>query len=203
MHLTLFNLERLYSHILVLVPHQRHPISDMPELDKAMVFEYCVQYAELLHPVTTNINYHPFFSYADMCRARWVGKQFLEVMWSDFDRLLKAQHIIAGNVSSGTSVFDNCNRALACVRQISDILSIAATKCQVGDLKELFEKESAVLVARLSNRQQEATPPAAPAVYSHYLYTDAPPYPSMHSGEEQRISPGSRRVYEFTGSGQL
>lgn len=203
MHLTFFNLERLYSHILVLVPHQRHPMSDLSELDKAMVFEYCAQYAELLHPVTTNPEYHPFLSYADICRARWVGKQFLELMWSDFDRLLKAQHMIAGNVSSSSSVYDNCNRALACVRHISEILSIAATKCQMAELKEQYEKESAVLVARLSNRQQEAAPPPAPTgAYPHYLYTDATQYPSLHGDDNQRISPGSRRVYEFIGGGQ-
>ena len=178
-------------------------MSDLSELDKAMVFEYCAQYAELLHPVTTNAEYHPFLSYAEICRARWVGKQFLELMWSDFDRLLKAQHMIAGNVSSSLSVYDNCNRALACVRHVSEILNIAATKCQMAELKEQYEKESAVLVARLSNRQQEAAPAPAPtATYPHYLYTDATQYPSLHGDDDQRISPGSRRVYEFIGGGQ-
>ena len=212
-HLTFFNLERLYTHILVLGPHPRHPMSDLSELDKAMIFEYCTQYAELLHPVTNNIDHHPFFCYTDICRTRWVGKQFLDVMWSDFDCMIKAQHVIAGNMSSSLSVHDNCARALGCIRQISDILNVAGTKLQMTEFKDQYEKESAVLVARLSNRQQEtstAGPSGAdgtfmPSInpnYPPYIYTDATQYPLMPEDAGQRISPGSRRVYSFIGGSQ-
>jgi hypothetical protein len=188
-------------------------MSDLSELDKAMIFEFCTQYAELLYPVTSNTDYHPFFSYTDICRTRWVGKQFLEVMWSDFDRMLKAQHVIAGNASSSLSIYDNCARALACIRQISDILNVAGTKLRMPEFKEQYEKESAVLVARLSNRQQEAPPPVAPApdasympsmeaTYPPYIYTDTTQYPVMQEDAGQRLSPGTRRVYSFIGSGQ-
>lgn len=209
-YLTFFNLERLYTHILILVPHQRRPAADMSELDKAMVFEYCTQYAELLYPITANVDYLPFFSHMDLCRTRWVGKQFLDTMWSDFDRLLKAQHMMAGNASGSSSIYDNCTRALGCVRQIGEILNVGVMRWHVVQLKEQFEKESAVLMARLSNRQQEATPsqmsastimPRMGASYP-YLQTDAVPYSAPQGDDTQRISPGNRRVYEFFGSGQ-
>ena len=150
-----FNLERLYTQILVVAPHQKMAVVNMTELNKALVFEYCAQFIDGLHPVISNVGYHPFFTYAEVCRTRWVGRQFLEIMWSEFDRLLKTQHIVVGSGSLGSSAQDNCNRAITCVRQVTEILDYAGRRWQITEMKEKFEKESAVLVARLKNRQQE------------------------------------------------
>ena len=182
--LLLFNLERLYTQILVVAPHQKMPIVNMTELNKALVFEYCAQYINELHPVTSNLDYHPFFTYADVCRSRWVGRQFLEVMWSDFDRLLKTQHLIVGSGSLGSSAQDNCNRAITCVRQVTEILEYAARQWQITEMKEKFEKESAVLVARLKNRQQEfgvqdSQQPNHQPQSQLYGYTHPPSQPYM------------------------
>jgi hypothetical protein len=212
-HLTFFNLERLFSHILVFAPHQRRPLSDMSELDKGMIFEYCSQYAELLYPITSNVGYLPFYTCMDLHRARWVGKQFLDVMWSDFDRLLRSQQTMAGRSTENSSVYDNASRALTCLRRISDILSAGAVRWQMQSLSEQFERESAVLLGRLSNRQQEAAPqpvqapqvayvPQMDAAYTSYFPTDMAQFQPMPSSDGHRISPGTRRVYEFMGGGQ-
>lgn len=154
-HLTFFNIERLYSQVMVVASNQKMPIANMTELNKALVFEYSAQYMEQLHTVTMNVDYHAFVTYAELCRARWVGRQFLEVMWSDFDRLLKTQHLIVGSGSLGSSPQDNCNRAITCIVQGIEILDHAARRWQMPEMKERFEEQSAVLLARLRNRQQE------------------------------------------------
>jgi hypothetical protein len=154
-HMTLFNLERLYSQILAVAPNQKSPMVSMSDLNKALIFEYCVQFAEQLHPITVNINHQALTTCADIWRARWVGRQFLEVMWSDFDRLLKTQHVTVGNTSGGYSAQVTCNRAINFLGQISEILDWAETRWSLTELSRQFEKESAVLVGRLKNRQQE------------------------------------------------
>ena len=154
-HLTLFNLERIYSQILVVAPNQKMPIVDLTDLNKALVFENCVQFVEQLHPSTMSVDHQSFTTIADIWRTRWVGRQFLEVMWSDFDRLLKTQHVTVGNTAVGYTPQVTCNRAITCLRQITDILEFAGRRWGLTEMREKFEKESAVLVGRLKNRQQE------------------------------------------------
>ena len=154
-HLAFFNLERLYSQILVVAPNQKTPIVDMTDLNKALVFEHCVQFVEQIHPITLSVDHLSFMTCADIWRTRWVGRQFLEVMWSDFDRLLKTQHITVGNATVGYSPQVTCNRAITCLRQITDVLDFADRRWGLSELRGKFEKESAVLVGRLKNRQQE------------------------------------------------
>ena len=154
-HLASFNLERLYSQILVVAPNQKTPIVDMTDVNKALVFEYCVQFVDQIHPITLSIDHLSFTTCADIWRTRWVGRQFLEVMWSDFDRLLKTQHVTVGNTAVGYSPQVTCNRAITCLRQITEVLDFANRRWGLSEMREKFEKESAVLVGRLKNRQQE------------------------------------------------
>lgn len=154
-HMALFNLERLYCQILIIAPNQKMLMVNLSDLNKALVFEYCVQFAEQLHPITADINHQAFTTCADIWRARWVGRQFLEVMWSDFDRLLKTQHVTIGNTEGDYSAQATCNRAITFLGKISEILDWADRRWNLGDLRDKFVKESAVLVGRLKNRQQE------------------------------------------------
>jgi Fungal specific transcription factor domain/Fungal Zn(2)-Cys(6) binuclear cluster domain len=118
--LTLFNLERLYTQLLIVCPSQKTPMVEMTDVNKALVFEYCVQFIEELHPITVNADYQPFTSCADIWRTKWVGRQFLEVMWSDFDRLLKTQHVTVGNIAPGHSAQGTCIvPSIACDRLLS------------------------------------------------------------------------------------
>ena len=48
--LVFFNLEKLYCQILLVAPNQNVSVSNMSDLNKALVFEYCAQYISQLHP---------------------------------------------------------------------------------------------------------------------------------------------------------
>lgn len=185
-HLASFNLERLYSQILVVAPNQKTPIVNMTDLNKALVFEYSVQFMEQIHPITVSVDHLSFTTCADIWRSRWVGRQFLEVMWSDFDRLLKTQHVTVGNTAVGYSPQVTCNRAITCLRQITEVLDFADRRWGLSEMRGKFEKESAVLVGRLKNRQQEfatsnmnANPPSFAQQQSYQqpynLSTNQPP----------------------------
>ena len=157
-HLMLFNLERLYCQILVVSPNQRVPTSSMTDLNKELVFEYSAQYADLLQPIAQDVSWHAYLTYADICRAKYVGQKFVEVLWSDFDRLIKTSHTVQGGSPLANIVpLDNGQRATVCLRKIIEILEFARHRWAMPEMREKFEQESAVLFSRLKSRQMEVS----------------------------------------------
>ncbi|EXJ59030.1 hypothetical protein A1O7_06461 [Cladophialophora yegresii CBS 114405] len=155
-HLMLFNLERLYSHILVVSPNPRVPTSSMTDLNKELVFEYSAQYADLLQPIAQDVSWHAYLTYADICRAKYVGQKFVEVIWSDFDRLIKTTHAVReGSPLANNLPLDNGQRATIFLRKIIEILDFARHRWAMPEMQERFEQESAVLFSRLKSRQME------------------------------------------------
>lgn len=166
-HLLLFNLERLYCQILVVSPNQRVPASSMTDLNKELVFEYSAQFADLLQPTTQDVSWHAYLTYADICRAKYVGQKFVEVVWSDFDRLIKTSHAIrAGSPLTNNVPLDNGQRATICLRKIIEILDFARHRWSMPEMREKFEQESAVLFSRLKSRQMEPSPVQYPSTVS-------------------------------------
>ncbi|KAK4942083.1 hypothetical protein LTR10_018119 [Elasticomyces elasticus] len=169
-HIMLFNLERLYCQILVVSPNQRVPANSMTDLNKELVFEYSSQYAELLQPITQDVTWHAYLTYADICRAKYVGQKFVEVMWSDFDRLLKTSHSVReGSPVTSNVPLDNGQRATIFLRKIIEILDFARHRWAMPQMREKFEQESAVLFSRLKSRQMDVKP----AQYSNTPNTTA------------------------------
>lgn len=156
-HVVLFNLERLYCQILVVSPNQRVPASSMTDLNRELVFEYSAQFADQLEPIAQDVSWHAYLTYADICRAQYVGRKFLEVLWSDFDRLLKTTHAICEQ-SPSMGPLDNVHRATECLRKIIQILDFANVRWGLPQMRKRFEKESAVLFSRLKSRQVEYAP---------------------------------------------
>ncbi|KAG9788893.1 hypothetical protein KCU88_g1734, partial [Aureobasidium melanogenum] len=195
-HLMLFNLERLYCQILVVSPNPRVPASCMTDLNKELVFEYSAQYADLLQPITQDVSWHAYLTYADICRAKYVGQKFVEVMWSDFDRLVKTSHAVRANAaSSGSVLLDNIQRATLCLRRIIEILDFAGQRWEMPEMKEKFEQESAVLFSRLRSRQMDvaAVPYTKPA--------NAPvPTPAQPSMAYRSPSENVYNQYSFNGN---
>jgi hypothetical protein len=128
----------------------------MTDLNRELVFEYSAQFADQLQPITQDVGWHAYLTYADVCRALYVGERFLEVLWSDFDRLLKTTHAIREQIQlSSRSPSENTQRALNCLRQIIEILDFARIRWGLSDMRQRFEQESAVLFSRLRSRQTD------------------------------------------------
>lgn len=222
-HLMLFNLERLYCQILVVSPNPRVPAGSMTDLNKELVFEYSAQYADLLQPITQDVSWHAYLTYADICRSRYVGQKFVEVMWSDFDRLVKTSHAIRDASMQPRNVpLDNCQRATVCLGKIIEILDFARHRWSMPEMREKFEQESAVLFSRLKSRQMEpssvqyrSTTDLAPnssigqgnpggPPYDQYNYSAAPflQLPSPPMNQDPRVQPDNRQQQMLTPPGE-
>ena len=174
-HPFLFRLESLYSQIIALAPSCRTP--SIPELSKILIFEYAIQYADLLHPVTREHNWHSLFTLIDVHRTNFVGRHFLGVLSASFDSILSgikppetpksspeaddsnadSPPSPSPDVSHSTSPLENSARAIRCLTKIVDILAYAERRfgSTYGFPRTFFEQESADLMDQLKLKQQE------------------------------------------------
>jgi Fungal specific transcription factor domain/Fungal Zn(2)-Cys(6) binuclear cluster domain len=170
-----FQLESLYSQIVALAPSCRIP--NISELHRTLIFEYAIQYADQLHPITRDNNWHAFFTVAEVHRIDFTSRQFVSVMWEAFDHLLSgalphespvsspqsdgrsttAASPPSPNISRPTSALENTVRAMRCLNKTLDILSYASKRFgkSCSTLHSQFEQESAVLINKLRMKQQE------------------------------------------------
>jgi hypothetical protein len=171
-HAFFFRLESLYSQILALSPSCRIPQSRMSDLNKTLIFESTIQYVDQFLSVMQDSRWHPFLTYVDFLRVKNVGRQFREVMWTDFDQLLTGgvAHSPEPSARAGsapplpplvrsTSPLENCFRAITCLENIVDILSYARRRWGPGVIREKFAQESAVLMGKLRSKRQELSTP--------------------------------------------
>lgn len=171
-HILFFRLESLYSQILALSPSCRIPSANISDLSKTLIYEYTIQYTDQLQPVVQDTNWHAFLTYMDFLRVNTIGRQFRKVMWANFDQLLSGgvRHSPEPLPEPGSaqphpplarsmSPLENCARAINCLNNIGEILEYACQRWGMGSLKEKYDKESAVLLGKLRNKQQELGTP--------------------------------------------
>jgi Fungal specific transcription factor domain/Fungal Zn(2)-Cys(6) binuclear cluster domain len=174
-HTVLFSLESLYSQIAALAPSCRN--QNISELSRTLIFEYAIQYADQLHPITRNSNWHAFFTVTEIYRLNYIGRQFLSGMWASFDHLLSGamprEKPLSSPEADGTAVespsppspdifrptssLENSTRAIRCLTKIIDVLKYAHKRFgnSCASCKTNFEQESAVLMNKLRTKQQE------------------------------------------------
>ena len=199
-HLTVLRLESTYAHILILAPHQRRPVAFQTDANKLKLFGYCSQFTELLHPAVYDVDYLPFLSDADLLRARWISRLFLQLVWSDYNLVLRSNTVDAAGQYS---------RAISCIRNLTDILDIARQRWSKAESRQQFEKESAVLATRLTTKLNELSPSitntghasSGEMIYQPQGYFNLHP----HAGFEYDLQPervtgaGSSTGYYVTG----
>lgn len=166
-HIQFFYLEYLYSQILAVSPNQNIPIGNVTDQHKALVFYLSLQFVDQMQLMVQHADSQAFLTYADICRTKFVGRQFQDVIWSNFDQLLRYYHTFLSDVSiAQTSPYENCGRAISLITKTTAILDFARARWGINELREKFEQETAVLLARLQNKQQdfarEAFPPSVP-----------------------------------------
>jgi hypothetical protein len=175
-------------------------------LNRELVFEYSAQFADQLQPITQDVSWHAYLTYADICRARYVGKKFLEVLWSDFDRLLKTTHAIREQPAlSLNPSLGNAQRATHCLRQIIEILDFARVRWGLPQMRHEFEQESAVLFSRLKSRQTDFAPPQysstmvkqSPGQASLHYYPDANQYVYDQAGMSEDQKPALQQDFNY------
>jgi Fungal specific transcription factor domain/Fungal Zn(2)-Cys(6) binuclear cluster domain len=171
----LFRLESLYSQIFALAPSCRNP--KITEVSRIVIFEYAIQYANKLYPLTRDNNWHVHFSVIDVHRTNFVARQFINILSTDLDELLsgaisrqprtsrpeengygaESSSSPMLSMSRPTSGLENSTRAIRCIGHIAAILAYSANRfgeCY-GFPKILFEEESRELLQQLMTKQRE------------------------------------------------
>ncbi len=206
-HDTLFRLESLYSEIVALAPSCRN--LNITELSRTLIFEYSIQYADQLHPITRDNNWHAFFTLTDIHCVNFIGRQFLGVMWASFDHLLtgamrrespassaeadgpstQSASPPSPNIFRSTSGLENSTRAIRCLNQTIELLAYAHRRFgnSCASLKTKFEQESAVLMNKLKMKQQELGT-------VQYITGGPPPRPPVQ--QQQQLLLLQQPVYE-------
>lgn len=151
-----FYLEYLYSQVLTLSPNQAITSRNISDTNKILLFEMAISYSDQLRLMLGNSSMRSCLNYADCCRARFVARQFQALMWADFDLLTRnsEQHFGVAMLSNDTT--DSYARAINFLDNMSQIFEWPKRRWGISALQEIFAQESAVLLARLKTRQQEA-----------------------------------------------
>lgn len=195
-HLQGFYLESLYTQLLALSPNQVIPMNIISASHKVMFFQNAVQYSTHLRVMSQTAELQTSLCYADFCRARYVSRQFQNIMWANFDLMLKGEQA-PGSPVQQSSPAENCNSALLFLSNMSQILEWPKQRWGISALQEIFEQESAVLLARLRARQQEYNAAQQPALSSNSIasYPQSAVSPTNHPGHLQGFSPTSQTGY--------
>ena len=156
-HILYFRLESLYTEILVLSPSIRRPLAIINKRQRLLLFELVFQFVDQAQAVSQDTSWHAFFTYVDICRVTFVARQILNLLRIDFDYLLCGGMSLSDtsyNQRSKTPL-DNCNRTIACLQKMAEILDFARQRWDMDGFRSKFEQESAVLMGKLRNRQSE------------------------------------------------
>lgn len=215
-HLQSFYLESLYTQLLALSPNQVIPSAIISMTHKFMFFQNAIEFSTHFLTMSQTTDLRAFLCYADFCRARYVSRQFQNLMWANFDLMLTGNQSIA-SPGQPASPLDNCNSALQFLGNMSQILEWPKQRWGISALQEIFEQESAVLRARLMARQQEyntrqqrTVPPTSQASYQQQTISPVSQSsyqssfnPAEHGFQPQTVSPTSATGYHQQGAGPL
>lgn len=168
---TYFELELLYSYVYFLSPSPRVPATS-PYVQN-LVFEHCISYATLLNQAINDPKHVVPITFYDAMRAYMTGRQFLDVLSTDADRLLTGDRpdapISAGSREppqaptlplAPTDVHANIVRAISCIKQLTDALGMFGTRWGYMSWRDSFEKVAEPALTMLNQRLWETRDPS-------------------------------------------
>ena len=159
-----FELNLLYSYVYILAPSPRVPV--IAPFAQALIFEYCIQYSESMKKHVENRIHAAPISFYDAMRAYMTGRQFIEVLWHNQDRLLcgltpEPPHVPLGSApppcmpSRSTDVQTNIARSITCVKQFTESLGLFGVRWGYMSWRDRFQKDSEELLNALNRRSWE------------------------------------------------
>lgn len=124
-----FDLELLYSYIYCLAPSCRVPA--VSELGKTLIYEYSMQYMDMMYSISKDPINTGFYTYHDTLRVYFIGSQYLAVLRGSADSLLAGIPPAYVSQTQGgpppppipnVGRHDNLERSIKCIEQVLDIL---------------------------------------------------------------------------------
>jgi hypothetical protein len=165
---TLFQLEFLYAFVVLLSPSIKVPIVGVTNW--LYIFDSCIDYMSLTRTIIEDTKRHAFFTYFELLRVRVLGSRFIEALQLCYEQILDENMPQSSQFSYGSaqapdlpfmaprSAGDNCVRAIDCLNNALEILEFGRRRWNQGHLRDGFEQEAAVTLARLRARNAEYQP---------------------------------------------
>ena len=154
--------EALYSSILILSPPDLD--DDITDYGKFLIFEYAVEYADLMLSVTSDAEEFVFYTSLDMLRASFVVKRLLALFLSDFGLLFGSNvSRIPLNVTTPSqapviqsrTVGEMLSRAHRCLNLCDNILEYLELRFGYSDTLKGFRVQSSDLRRRILQASHE------------------------------------------------
>jgi hypothetical protein len=172
---TFFELNLLYSYIYILAASPRMPI--VAPFAQSLIFEYCIQYAEKMTAHANERVKTAPLSFYDAMRVYMTGRQFIEVLQGNEDRLLSG--IIPDPplvpVDSAPpppaphtrrDFQKNLARSITCIKRLTDCLGLFGLRWGYMSWRDRFQRDSESLLSSLNQRvwkrQDSSNVPARP-----------------------------------------
>lgn len=159
-----FELNMLYSYVYILAPSPRVPI--VAPFAQSLIFEYCIQYAEKMGQHVANRVHTAPISFYDAMRAYMTGRQFVEVLRHNQERLLSGvipelPHVPVDSApppqipNTPRDIQTNIVRSIECIKHFTDCLGLFGMRWGYMSWRDRFQKDSEDLLNALKRRSWE------------------------------------------------
>lgn len=158
---TFFELNLLYSYIYILAASPRMPF--VAPFAQSLIFEHCIQYAEkMTSHANERVKTAPL-SFFDAMRVYMTGRQFLEVLQGNEDRLLSGiipdpPHVPVDSAPPPTAPHTprdfqkNLVRSITCIKRLTDCLGLFGLRWGYMSWRDRFQRDSESLLSSLNQR---------------------------------------------------
>ncbi|KAF2171272.1 hypothetical protein M409DRAFT_63623 [Zasmidium cellare ATCC 36951] len=164
-----FELDLLYSYVYVLSPSPRVPA--IRPFAQKLIFEYCIQYADLMLRLISDPAYTAPLTFYDAMRVYMTGRQFLDVLQHDLDALMSGSIPPHPEVKptaappppmpvvplppGDTVLRFNIARSIACIKNISESLSRFGIRWGYMSWSQRYQGETSPMLDELNIRLRD------------------------------------------------
>jgi hypothetical protein len=155
-------LETLYSLTIMLTPSAKQP--DISDIGRELTFEYCVEFIHTSLEIASDPQNRMIFTFHDALRVYFMGRQFLDALWHNFDQLMGIRPTKPDTTpgcpplppTAQTDRSKNLFRARVTIEQVNSILGSHGRRWDdCLPIQRAFNSESAHMIGKLDERQKE------------------------------------------------
>jgi hypothetical protein len=197
-----FELNLLYSYIYILAASPRMPT--VAPFAQSLIFEYCMQYAEKM---TTHANERVKtapLSFYDAMRVYMTGRQFIEVLQGNEDRLLSGiipepPHVPIDSCPPPQAPHTprdfqkNLMRSITCIKRLTDCLGLFGLRWGYMSWRDRFQRDSESLLSSLNQRVWKTQDSSSDSSYPRPIWNFADPVAPL---PDNLIAPGPHQLLQ-------
>lgn len=209
----MFEQELRYSHVYCLAPCARAP--QMTDYTRLLIFEYSLEYLEIMHDVAFRGLNGAFYTYHDALKVYFMANQFLAVLRDAQDLILSGARvppppappgsappppIPRRHLRPGVPLDSNLDRSLGCLERVPKTLKLYSVRwADAMMLKQSWEQLSNETVERLRSVHQQLS--GVPLNQGHVQYANRMPSASQQGVLQTPVGPGQQQQQQPSAAG--